>query len=42
MRIKEETELIEGEVVEVEVDRPAAGAASKTVSALGWGMMGWR
>lgn len=31
VRIKEETELIEGEVVEVQIDRPAvAGAASKT------------
>ena len=31
MRIKEESELIEGEVVEVEVDRPASGQAAKTV-----------
>jgi len=31
VRIKEETELIEGEVVEIEIDRPAAsGAAAKT------------
>ncbi|KAK6151136.1 hypothetical protein DH2020_016068 [Rehmannia glutinosa] len=31
VRIKEETEVIEGEVVEVQIDRPAvAGAASKT------------
>ncbi|KAF2294740.1 hypothetical protein GH714_015841 [Hevea brasiliensis] len=31
VRIKEETEIIEGEVVEVQIDRPAvAGAASKT------------
>ncbi|KAK4393490.1 RuvB-like 2 [Sesamum angolense] len=31
VRIKEETELIEGEVVEIQIDRPAvAGAASKT------------
>jgi hypothetical protein len=31
VRIKEETEIIEGEVVEVEIDRPAtAGAAAKT------------
>ena len=28
MRIKEETEIIEGEVVEIEIDRPAAGAAA--------------
>lgn len=26
VRIKEETEIIEGEVVEIEIDRPAAGA----------------
>lgn len=32
VRIKEETEVIEGEVVEVEVDRPAAGGAPKSVS----------
>lgn len=31
VRIKEETELIEGEVVEVEIDRPASGALAKTV-----------
>lgn len=31
VRIKEETELIEGEVVEIQIDRPAStGAASKT------------
>ena len=31
VRIKEETEIIEGEVVEVEIDRPAAtGSAAKT------------
>jgi RuvB-like protein 2 len=31
IRIKEETEVIEGEVVEIQIDRPAvAGAASKT------------
>ncbi|KAA6366323.1 MAG: putative CGI-46 protein, partial [Streblomastix strix] len=29
IRIKEETEIIEGEVVEIQVDRPAAGAGSK-------------
>merc|ERR1719272_2646626 len=29
VRIKEETELIEGEVVEVQIDRPATGTASK-------------
>ena len=26
MRIKEETEIIEGEVVEIEIDRPATGS----------------
>ena len=31
VRIKEETEIIEGEVVEIEIDRPEAGAAAKTV-----------
>ena len=31
VRIKEETEIIEGEVVEIEIDRPAtSGAAAKT------------
>jgi len=30
IRIKEETELIEGEVVEVEIDRPADGSGQKT------------
>jgi len=29
IRIKEETELIEGEVVEVQIDRPATGAGAK-------------
>merc|ERR1712054_41657 len=28
VRIKEETEIIEGEVVEIEIDRPAAGASA--------------
>jgi hypothetical protein len=32
VRIKEETELIEGEVVEIEIERPTAGSISKTVS----------
>lgn len=32
VRIKEETELIEGEVVEIEIERPTAGNVSKTVS----------
>lgn len=32
VRIKEETEIIEGEVVEVEIDRPEAGGVAKTVS----------
>jgi RuvB-like protein 2 len=31
VRIKEETEIIEGEVVEIEIDKPLQGAASKTV-----------
>lgn len=34
MRIKEETEIIEGEVVEIEIDRPATGSVSKAVSML--------
>lgn len=34
VRIKEETEIIEGEVVEIEIDRPEAGGAAKTVSAV--------
>lgn len=34
MKIKEETELIEGEVVEIEIDRPASGAVAKTVGAV--------
>lgn len=29
VRIKEETEIIEGEVVEIQIDRPASGAGSK-------------
>ena len=33
MRIKEETEVIEGEVVEIEIDRPATGSVAKTVRA---------
>lgn len=32
VKIKEETELIEGEVVEIEIDRPASGQLAKTVS----------
>ena len=31
VRIKEETEVIEGEVVEIEIDRPVSGSAAKTV-----------
>lgn len=31
VRIKEEAEVIEGEVVELEVDRPEAGGVAKTV-----------
>ena len=30
VRIKEETEIIEGEVVEIEIDRPAAGRSIST------------
>lgn len=30
--LQEETEIIEGEVVEIEIDRPEAGSAAKTVS----------
>uniref|UniRef100_A0A7S3QQS5 RuvB-like helicase n=1 Tax=Dunaliella tertiolecta TaxID=3047 RepID=A0A7S3QQS5_DUNTE len=30
VRIKEETEIIEGEVVEIEIDRPEAGGVAKT------------
>ncbi|KAK9825689.1 hypothetical protein WJX81_004385 [Elliptochloris bilobata] len=30
VRIKEETEVIEGEVVEIEIDRPATGSVAKT------------
>ena len=30
--LQEETEIIEGEVVEIEIDRPEAGNVSKTVS----------
>lgn len=32
VKIKEESEIIEGEVVEIEIDRPAAGQVSKMVS----------
>jgi DNA helicase TIP49 (TBP-interacting protein) len=31
VRIKEETEIIEGEVVEIEIDKPLQGTAAKTV-----------
>ena len=31
VRIKEESEVIEGEVVEIEVDRPISGTVAKTV-----------
>lgn len=34
VKIKEETELIEGEVVEIVIDRPAAGAVSSSPNAL--------
>lgn len=39
VRIKEESEVIEGEVVEIEIDRPAAGQQAKLVrhgSCEGW------
>jgi RuvB-like protein 2 len=29
VRIKEETEIIEGEVCEIQIDRPASGAGAK-------------
>lgn len=32
VRIKEETDLIEGEVVEIQIDRPATGSVSSSVS----------
>ena len=35
VKIKEDSEVIEGEVVEIEIDRPAAGQVAKTVSARG-------
>jgi RuvB-like protein 2 len=31
VKIKEESEIIEGEVVEIEIDRPAQGQVAKTV-----------
>ena len=31
VRIKEETEIIEGEVVEIEIDKPLQGTVAKTV-----------
>jgi RuvB-like protein 2 len=31
VRIKEETEIIEGEVVEIQIDRPASGSVSSCV-----------
>lgn len=37
VKIREETEVIEGEVVEIEIDRPAAGQAAKTVGGGGGG-----
>ena len=33
MRIREETEIIEGEVVEVQIDRPATGTGAKVRTA---------
>ncbi len=36
-RIKEESEVIEGEVVEIEIDRPATGQVAKTVRGGGGG-----
>ena len=34
VRIKEESEVIEGEVVEIEIDRPISGTVAKTVRAI--------
>ena len=34
VRIKEETEIIEGEVVEIEIDKPLSGTVAKTVHCL--------
>ena len=31
VRIKEETDMIEGEVVEIEIDKPVQGTVNKTV-----------
>lgn len=36
VRIKEETEIIEGEVVEIEIDRPEGGNAAKQVCCGVW------
>jgi hypothetical protein len=35
VRIKEETEIIEAEVVEIEIDRPEGGSAAKQVGNMG-------
>ena len=32
VRIREETEIIEGEVVEVQIDRPASGTGNFTIA----------
>ena len=34
VRIREETEIIEGEVVEVRIDRPATGTGAKVRTAI--------
>ena len=35
MRYREETEIIEGEVVEIQIDRPASGTVSSGQPTLG-------
>ena len=36
VRIREETEIIEGEVVEVQIDRPATGTGAKVTLLIFW------
>ena len=36
VRIREETEIIEGEVVEVQIDRPATGTGAKVAQLIFW------
>ncbi len=40
VRIKEETKVIEGEVVEIEIDRPAVGGVAKTGKLVRCGLLG--